>query len=229
MLCQTSIIRRYTEGTFSPNYKLTIGVDFSLKTLDWDSRTKVQLQLWDIAGHERFNHMTRVYYKYAIAAIIVFDLQRVVTFDSVLKWLADVNQKVMLENGGSVPVVLLANKCDLDNQQVELSTLDTFCRTHKITAWFATSAKDDTNIGEAMQLLVSKILELSSQRVEGQPEDFIDLAELNTSGNNSNYEQPLRDTASNGYSHTGRVITTLPPHSYQHADKLHRKPNNKCC
>ena len=33
-------------GTFSPNYKLTIGVDFSLKTLDWDSRTKVQLQLW---------------------------------------------------------------------------------------------------------------------------------------------------------------------------------------
>jgi hypothetical protein len=30
--------------------------------------------------------------------------------DSLLQWLADVNQKVMLENGGSVPVVLLANK-----------------------------------------------------------------------------------------------------------------------
>ena len=43
------------------------------------------LQLWDIAGHERFGHMTHVYYKYAIAAIIVFDLGRPATFESVLK------------------------------------------------------------------------------------------------------------------------------------------------
>ena len=42
-------------------------------------------QLWDVAGHERFGTMTRVYYKYAIAAVIVFDVQRPVTFDAVLK------------------------------------------------------------------------------------------------------------------------------------------------
>jgi Ras-related protein Rab-32 len=146
---KTCIIKRYTEGTFSPNYKLTIGVDFSLKTLEWDSRTKVNLQLWDIAGHERFNHMTRVYYKYAIAAIIVFDIKRLATFESVLKWLADVNQKVMLENGSSVPIILLANKCDLDDHQVDQVTLDAFCKTHGITAWFATSAKENKNIGMA--------------------------------------------------------------------------------
>jgi hypothetical protein len=31
---------------FSPNYKLTIGVDFSLKTLEWSSGLKINLQLW---------------------------------------------------------------------------------------------------------------------------------------------------------------------------------------
>ena len=31
--------------TFSPNYKLTIGVDFSLKTLEWKD-AKINLQLW---------------------------------------------------------------------------------------------------------------------------------------------------------------------------------------
>jgi len=47
---------------------------------------------------------------YRIAAIIVFDLTRQVTYESVLKWLADVTQKVMLENGDPVPILLLANK-----------------------------------------------------------------------------------------------------------------------
>ncbi|MPC61759.1 Ras-related protein Rab-32 [Portunus trituberculatus] len=42
---KTAVIRRYTEGHFSPYYKLTIGVDFAVKTLDWDAKTKVTVQL----------------------------------------------------------------------------------------------------------------------------------------------------------------------------------------
>ncbi|XP_019642316.1 PREDICTED: ras-related protein Rab-32B-like [Branchiostoma belcheri] len=165
---KTSIIRRYTEGYFSPNYKLTIGVDFALKSLDWDERTKINLQLWDIAGHERFGHMTRVYYKYAIAAIIVFDLSRPTTFESVLKWYIDVNEKVMLADQQPIPVILLANKCDIDDSTFDKSSLEDFCKQHKFIGWFETSAKLDKNIDEAMQFLVSHILKLSS---EGQKRD----------------------------------------------------------
>ncbi|XP_020891881.1 ras-related protein Rab-32B, partial [Exaiptasia diaphana] len=107
---KTSIIRRYTEGYFSPNYKLTIGVDFAQKVIDWDESTRINLQLWDVAGHERFGHMTRVYYKYAIAAVIVFDLSRPATFEAVSKWYSDISQKVMLTNEKPIPIILLANK-----------------------------------------------------------------------------------------------------------------------
>ena len=50
----SSIIKRYCEGYFTPNYKLTIGVDFAVKVVEWDDSTSVSLQLWDVAGHERF-------------------------------------------------------------------------------------------------------------------------------------------------------------------------------
>ncbi|KAL9953175.1 hypothetical protein ACROYT_G040548 [Oculina patagonica] len=144
----TSIIRRYTEGFFSPNYKLTIGVDFALKVIFWDEKTKINLQLWDVAGHERFGHMTRVYYKYAIAAIIVFDLTRPATFEAVLKWHWDVNQKVMLTNEKPIPVLLLANKCDLEDYPYDEDKLNQFCQEHGFIGWFPTSAKEDKNIGE---------------------------------------------------------------------------------
>ena len=49
-------------------------VDFALKVIEWDEDTTVRLQLWDIAGQERFGIMTHVYYKEAAAACVVFDI-----------------------------------------------------------------------------------------------------------------------------------------------------------
>jgi len=69
----------------------------------------------DIAGHERFGCMTHVYYKYAIAAVVVFDLTRPATFDAVLKWKDDLDSKVVLNNQQPVPCILLANKVGLSS------------------------------------------------------------------------------------------------------------------
>lgn len=51
---KTSFIKRYVHQFFSQNYRATIGVDFALKVLNWDQSTIIRLQLWDIAGQERY-------------------------------------------------------------------------------------------------------------------------------------------------------------------------------
>lgn len=59
--------------------------------------------------------MTRVYYKDALGAFIVFDVARPATFDAVVKWKQDLDAKVSLENGTPIPCVLLANKVRKSN------------------------------------------------------------------------------------------------------------------
>ena len=54
--------------------------------------------------------MTRVYYKEAVGALIVFDLLRESTFEAVLKWKNDLDAKVQLLDCSGIPCVLLANK-----------------------------------------------------------------------------------------------------------------------
>ncbi|XP_043193350.1 EF-hand calcium-binding domain-containing protein 4B-like [Amphibalanus amphitrite] len=157
---KTSIIKRYVHQFFSDHYRATIGVDFALKVLHWDPNTTVRLQLWDIAGQERFGSMTRVYYKEAVAAFVVFDVSRSVTFDAVMKWKNDLDQKVQLANGDCVPCVLLANKSDLPKEGIVTTPdkLTEWAKQHGFMGWFETSAKEYTGIEEAANFLVAKIL-----------------------------------------------------------------------
>ena len=54
--------------------------------------------------------MTRVYFKEAVGAFIVFDVTRPATFDAVSKWKQDLDSKVQLPDGNPIPCILLANK-----------------------------------------------------------------------------------------------------------------------
>ncbi|CAI8024000.1 Ras-related protein Rab-32 [Geodia barretti] len=169
---KTSIIKRYVHQFFSPHYRATIGVDFALKVLNWDNSTTIRLQLWDIAGQERFGNMTRVYYKEAVGAFVVFDVTRLSTFEAVQMWKADLDNKVLLPNGKAIPAVLLANKCDLASEGFlgNINQLDDYCREKGFHAWFETSAKENIGIEEAARSLVAKILENDETIDHPQPD-----------------------------------------------------------
>lgn len=161
---KTSLIKRYVHNFFSTHYKATIGVDFALKILDLPDNTIVRLQLWDIAGQERFGQMTRVYFKDAIGAFIVFDVTRPQTFDAVSKWKYDLDSKVFLPNNSPIPAVLLANKCDQTKEGLvnNKKKMDEYCQENSYIKWFETSAKEGFGIDDAAQCLVSKILEIEN-------------------------------------------------------------------
>ncbi|UJR24845.1 hypothetical protein I4U23_006214 [Adineta vaga] len=157
---KTAVVKRYMHNFFSEHYRSTIGVDFALKLVRYDDDTVIRLQLWDIAGQERFGNMTRVYYKDAVGCLVVFDITRESTFDAAAKWKTDLDNKVQLPNGDRIPCVLLANKCDLvkDDLADNAQQMNEYCEEKGFAKWFETSAKDNINIDNAIRFLIDEIM-----------------------------------------------------------------------
>jgi len=159
---KTSVIKRYVRNTFSKDYQTTIGVDFALKRVNTNG-TDMNVQLWDIAGQERFSGLSRIFYTHAVAAIIVYDLFQRDSFESAAKWKKDIDSKVFLPSGAKIPVLLLGNKDDLasEQQQPEVSDeeIEKFVKDHGFFAHFKVSAKTGHNIKSACNHLVMQIAE----------------------------------------------------------------------
>lgn len=115
-----------------------------------------------VLGQERFGNMTRVYYKEAVGAFIVFDVTRSATLDAVVKWKQDLDSKVQLPDGSSIPCVLLANKCDQQKEGLVNwpTKMDEYCKEKNFSGWFETSAKENINIEEAAKFLVNKVSDI---------------------------------------------------------------------
>lgn len=159
---KTSLVRKYVEGVFSEYYKTTIGVDFASKDLKWDEKTDVCLQLWDIAGQERFGSMTHVYYQEAVGALLVFDVMRHQTLDLAVQWKKDIDSKVFTSQGKPIPCMLLGNKIDLcesGNWGKTKEEIQQFCEENNFIGFFETSARTGQNLDEAHRGLVKYIIE----------------------------------------------------------------------
>jgi len=194
---KTSVIKRYVRNTFSKDYQTTIGVDFALKRVQTDG-TDINVQLWDIAGQERFAGLSRIFYTHAVAAIIVFDLFDKASFQAAVNWKQDIDAKVFLPSGAPIPVLLLGNKVDLveENQTPKVSDeeIQQMMKEHKFFAAYKCSAKSSENIKKACRHLVSQIVknnELERKKAEekemeeGNEDDSNNTIKLDTPSGSS--------------------------------------------
>ncbi len=153
---KTSCIRRYTEGSFSEQYIMTIGTTFALKTLTVDvpGRGKVncRIVLWDLAGQPTYNELRRRYMAGSSMAIIVYDVTRPQTFLNVGEWYTRFTTVCP-----NAVVAVVANKIDRPDRLVPPEAGE------MIEKWlgvlhFETSAKTGDNIDIMFDELVKRTL-----------------------------------------------------------------------
>lgn len=151
---KTCVVQRFQSGVFSDKHQNTIGVDFSVRSLNIEGK-KVKVQVWDTAGQERFRTITQSYYRSAHGAIIAYDITRRQTFESVPHWIHEVERY----GAANLKVMLIGNKTDLaENRQILFEEACTLAEKFGLLAVLETSAKESRNIDEVFLLMTKELI-----------------------------------------------------------------------
>jgi len=92
---KSNLLSRFARNEFDSNSKATIGVEFQTQVVEIDGK-EVKAQIWDTAGQERFRAVTSAYYRGAFGALVVYDISRRGTFDSIKRWLEELTSECFL-------------------------------------------------------------------------------------------------------------------------------------
>jgi len=110
---KTTLVRKFSRGTFNDDYKATIGIDFEVVRFRI-LNIPFSVQLWDTAGQERFRAMSSQYYRKAKVVFIVADCTDTKSVKSVETWNRHVDSSV--ENSDGIFKFLILTKIDLINE-----------------------------------------------------------------------------------------------------------------
>ncbi|HEY0090785.1 MAG TPA: Rab family GTPase [Candidatus Lokiarchaeia archaeon] len=151
---KTTLLRRYVEGKFSAETKMTIGVEFFLKEVEVDGK-QCTLQLWDFGGQERFRFLLESYVLGAKGALLMFDLTRPMTLENLEEWV-----NIVRKSDNTIPVLFLGTKLDLESDiMVDDNYALQFKDNFKLFDFLKISSKTGQNVQESFELLTRKILE----------------------------------------------------------------------
>ena len=150
---KTTLLYRYVEGRFLAKTKITLGVEFFIKSLQVGEKT-VNLQIWDFGGQDHFRPLLKNYSKGARGALLLFDLTRPSSLERMDQWV-----NICRGENPEIPIIFLGNKMDL----TESITVDDkfalkFREKYDFFKYMKMSSKTGENVNLAFDLLAREII-----------------------------------------------------------------------
>ncbi|KAI9189583.1 Vacuolar protein sorting-associated protein 21 [Blastocladiella emersonii ATCC 22665] len=154
---KSSLVLRFVRNEFQENREPTIGAAFLTQKCKVDDKV-VKFEIWDTAGQERFHSLAPMYYRNALAAIVVYDVTSAQSFDKAKSWV----KELQLQGNSNIVIALAGNKIDLIKSEGEgvREVSDQEARAYAAETgllFFETSAKDGTGVEVIFNDIAKKI------------------------------------------------------------------------
>ena len=155
---KTSLLLRHTGQAFLPVHVPTPGIEFVASHLRLlPSGANVCLEMWDTTGQARFRSVARSCHAGSRACLLVFDLSRPETFDSIPGWLDGA-----LDRGHGA-------ESDLPRRVPAAAITGLLADRREIDAYAETSAKDGSGVEELFRVRVAEAIYAADRPRVGEP------------------------------------------------------------
>ena len=153
---KTCLINRFVNDTFKDNFVPTMVGCYSSKDIFYEkANRKIRYEIWDTAGQEKYRSINKIFYQDATIAILVFDITRKDTFDTLKNyWYGELKDNAPKD----IIIAIAANKSDLyEYEEISNEEVEEFA--NNINAIYKqTSAKNGTGIKEMFDSIGYKLL-----------------------------------------------------------------------
>ena len=184
---KTSIISQFVDQIFEDDLQTSTGGSFSSKTLTFNNGKTIKLEIWDTAGQERYRALTKIFYKNALAAVLVYDITRKQSFEELKNYWINQIKESAPEN---IILAIAANKSDLlDREQVNEDEARNFAKENN-ALFYETSAKNSIGVNELFIGIGKKFygldpdLKLKDDNNENERSDSKEQNKINENNNN---------------------------------------------
>lgn len=157
---KTSLVNKYVTGKFDRDYRRTLGIDISTYDAKIDNQL-FKLLIWDLAGQDIFRDLRTRYCQGASGGILVFDLTRPQTLETIPRWVEAFREAV----GPNPLLILLGNKADLEkNRKVTPEQGEKIAKQLGLFQYNETSAKTGHQVTVAFNTLAKMMYKHHTQR-----------------------------------------------------------------
>jgi len=214
---KTAFIKRHRTGEFEKRYIPTNGVGIN-NLLFHTSVGKVEFTIWDCAGQEMVSGLPFDKYDNISGAIVMFDTNSLVSYNSVSYWCDTVKSQTR----PNIPLVICGSKVDCMSRSVSQSDIGVF--TKKKIQYYDISAKSNMNFEKPFLYLIRKLLGKYDIRMIESPALLPSESQTKTCKNQIKDDEdilpPTLPTRSKKNEHLPHEETLIPTITATHQDDV---------
>jgi small GTP-binding protein len=159
---KTSILNKLVSDSFDDNENPTVGANFQVRVEEVKG-LKIEIQIWDTAGQEKYRSLSPVYFRNSSAAIVVYDVSDRQSFIDLSQWITSF--KGIAEPNSLIFVV--GNKTDLSLQCVSVEEAKQWAEESGYLL-FMTSAKTSEGIRELFKSVAENLVGIPQPTYRGK-------------------------------------------------------------
>lgn len=161
---KTNIINAIIKKTFDEEYDPSHSAKFFESSVIIDTE-EVAFRVWDTPGQREHKYFIQTICRNSHCCILVYDVTNIESFEHIREWIDIFNEENKSEYPSIIPFLLLGNKCDLDNKEVDFSMASDFAKENGNMQFYEVSAKSGEYIEKLFQQLINRSIIIEKKKL----------------------------------------------------------------